>query len=170
MVVQTLKKRQVAVQTLKKRQVVIPAKAGTHFQKEELGPRLRGGDIRGRSASEVHSEQAFPDVQHVLRLHRLVQPRIRNDMDLVVGAPPVQPEVSLAAALRRAPAARERVPQRHAALEAVGAQVFPKDPTHPYYVECVNLPENGVAPPSGNDYNACPLTDRLRARLVEKQS
>src|SRR5882762_5059866 len=56
------------------------------------------------------------------------------------------------------------------ALEAVGAQVFPKDPTHPYYVECVNLPENGVAPPRGNDYNACPLTDRLRARLVQKQT
>jgi uncharacterized protein YvpB len=57
-----------------------------------------------------------------------------------------------------------------AALEAVGAQVFPKDPTHPYYVECVNLPEKGVAPPSGNDYSACPLTDRLRARLVQKQT
>jgi uncharacterized protein YvpB len=57
-----------------------------------------------------------------------------------------------------------------AALEAVGAQVFPKDPTHPYYVECVNLPEKGVAPPSGNDYSACPLTDRLRARLIEKQT
>jgi uncharacterized protein YvpB len=57
-----------------------------------------------------------------------------------------------------------------AALEAVGAQVFPKDPQHPYYVECVNLPENGLAPPSGNDYTACPLTDRMRARLVETQA
>ncbi|TMD87786.1 MAG: hypothetical protein E6I78_01895, partial [Chloroflexi bacterium] len=56
------------------------------------------------------------------------------------------------------------------ALEAVGAQVFPKDPQHPYYVECVNLPEKGVAPPGGNDYSACPLTDRLRARLVQKQT
>jgi len=56
------------------------------------------------------------------------------------------------------------------ALEAVGAQVFPKDPLHPYYVECVNLPEKGVAPPGGNDYSACPLTDRLRARLVQKQT
>jgi uncharacterized protein YvpB len=57
-----------------------------------------------------------------------------------------------------------------AALEAVGAQVFPKDPTHPYYVECVNVPEKGVAPPGGNDYSACPLTDRMRARLVHKQT
>jgi uncharacterized protein YvpB len=57
-----------------------------------------------------------------------------------------------------------------AALEAVGGQVFPKDPQHPYYVECVNLPEKGVAPPSGNDYSACPLTDRMRARLVQKQT
>src|SRR5467141_682005 len=57
-----------------------------------------------------------------------------------------------------------------AALVAVGSQVFPKDPQYPYYVECVNLPENGVAPPSGNDYSACPLTDRLRARLVQKQT
>ena len=40
------------------------------------------------------------------------------------------------------------------ALEAVGAQVFPKDPQHPYYVECVNLPEKGIAPPGGNDYSA----------------
>ena len=56
------------------------------------------------------------------------------------------------------------------ALEAVGAQVFPKDPQHGYYVECVNLPEKGVAPPGGNDYSACPLTDRLRARLVQKQT
>jgi uncharacterized protein YvpB len=57
-----------------------------------------------------------------------------------------------------------------AALEAVGAQMFPRDPKHPYYVECVNLPENGLAPPGGNDYSACPLTDRMRARLVEKQT
>jgi len=57
-----------------------------------------------------------------------------------------------------------------AALEAVGGQVFPKDPQHPYYVECVNLPEKGVAPPGGNDYSACPLTDRMRARLVQKQT
>jgi uncharacterized protein YvpB len=57
-----------------------------------------------------------------------------------------------------------------AALEAVGAQVFPKDPQHPYYVECVNLPEKGVAPPGGNDYSACPLTNRMRARLVQKQT
>lgn len=57
-----------------------------------------------------------------------------------------------------------------AALEAVGGQVFPKDPQHAYYVECVNLPEKGVAPASGNDYSACPLTDRMRARLVQKQT
>jgi uncharacterized protein YvpB len=57
-----------------------------------------------------------------------------------------------------------------AALEAVGAQVFPKDPKHAYYVECVNLPESGTAPQSGNDYSACPLTDRLRARLIQKQT
>jgi uncharacterized protein YvpB len=57
-----------------------------------------------------------------------------------------------------------------AALEAVGGQVFPKDAQHPYYVECVNLPEQGVAPPSGNDYSACPLTDSMRARLVQKQT
>ena len=56
-----------------------------------------------------------------------------------------------------------------AALEAVGAQVFPKDATHPYYVECVNLPENSVAPASGNDYSACPLTDRMRTRLIQTQ-
>jgi uncharacterized protein YvpB len=48
--------------------------------------------------------------------------------------------------------------------------VFPKDPQHPYYVECVNVRENGVAPPGGNDYSACPLTDRMRARLVQKQT
>jgi uncharacterized protein YvpB len=56
------------------------------------------------------------------------------------------------------------------ALEAVGRQVFPKDPKLPYYVECINLPENGIAPVSGNDYSACPLTDRMRARLVQKQT
>jgi uncharacterized protein YvpB len=57
-----------------------------------------------------------------------------------------------------------------AALEAVGGKVFPKDQQHAYYVECVNLPENGVAPASGNDYSACPLTDRMRARLVQRQT
>jgi uncharacterized protein YvpB len=56
------------------------------------------------------------------------------------------------------------------ALEAVGRQVFPKDPKLPYYVECINLPENGIAPIRGNDYSACPLTDRMRARLVQKQT
>src|SRR2546421_877321 len=56
------------------------------------------------------------------------------------------------------------------ALEAVGAQMFPKDPQHPYYVECVNLPEKGVVPPGGNDYSACPLTDHMRARLIQTQA
>src|ERR1700716_351507 len=56
------------------------------------------------------------------------------------------------------------------ALEAVGRQVFPKDPKLPYYVECINLPENGIAPIRGNDYSGCPLTDRMRARLVQKQT
>jgi uncharacterized protein YvpB len=57
-----------------------------------------------------------------------------------------------------------------AALEAVGAQVFPRHPKRGYYVECVNLAENGVASPSGNDYSACPLTGRMRVRLVERQT
>jgi uncharacterized protein YvpB len=57
-----------------------------------------------------------------------------------------------------------------AALEAVGGKVFPKDPQHAYYVECINLPENGVVSPSGNDYSSCPLTDRMRARLVAQQT
>ena len=57
-----------------------------------------------------------------------------------------------------------------AALEAVGAQVFPKDPKRSFYVECVNLPENGLAPQSGNDYSACPLTGSMRSRLVQTQA
>jgi uncharacterized protein YvpB len=57
-----------------------------------------------------------------------------------------------------------------AALEAVGGQVFPKHPQYAYYVECVNFRENGVGPADGNDYSACPLTDRMRARLVQKQT
>jgi len=77
--------------------------------------------------------------------------------------------VAVSAARSAPPAATAPLPTV-AALEAVGAQAFPKDPQHAYYVECVNLPENGVAPPSGNDYSACPLTDRLRARLVQKQT
>jgi uncharacterized protein YvpB len=57
-----------------------------------------------------------------------------------------------------------------AALEAVGGQVFPKDPQNAYYVECVNFAEKGVTPATGNDYSACPLTGPMRARLVEKQT
>lgn len=66
-------------------------------------------------------------------------------------------------------AAPARVPSV-AALVAVGAQLFPKDPTHPYYLECVNVADNGIARPSGNDYSDCPLTDRMRARLIQKQT
>lgn len=56
------------------------------------------------------------------------------------------------------------------AREAVGGQVFPKHPQYAYYVESVNFRKNGVAPAGGDDYSACPLTDRMRARLIQKQT
>jgi uncharacterized protein YvpB len=54
-----------------------------------------------------------------------------------------------------------------AALTAVAEQTFPKHPQYPIYVECINFRENGIRPAGGNDYSDCPLTDAMRARLVQ---
>ena len=58
------------------------------------------------------------------------------------------------------------------ALTAVAEQLFPKAPGFPYYVECINFPEHGAGLPNGqgNDYSACPLTDAMRARLLQTQA
>src|SRR6202521_1101254 len=107
-------------------------------------------------------------VERERRMMDPVRTRVWIAVALTVGVLAGGGVVSVYAA-RSAPPASPALPSV-AALEAVGAQAFPKDPQHAYYVECVNLPENGVAPASGNDYSACPLTDRLRARLVQKQT
>lgn len=57
-----------------------------------------------------------------------------------------------------------------AALTAVAEQVFPLYAKYGYYVECINFKENGVRPPSGNDYSACPITDTLLARMTQTQA
>ncbi|HVS07176.1 MAG TPA: C39 family peptidase [Candidatus Dormibacteraeota bacterium] len=57
-----------------------------------------------------------------------------------------------------------------AALTALADQVFPLNTTFGYYVECINLKENGAARPGGNDYSGCPITDALRARMVATQA
>lgn len=57
-----------------------------------------------------------------------------------------------------------------AALTSLAEQIFPKAPQYPYYVECINFRQNGAAQPGGNDYGACPLTDAMRARLVQTQA
>jgi uncharacterized protein YvpB len=60
--------------------------------------------------------------------------------------------------------ATEPAPPSAAELAAVGARLIPQVPAYGYYVECVNFPENGAAPASGeNDYSACPITPRLRS-------
>lgn len=56
------------------------------------------------------------------------------------------------------------------ALTTVAEQVFPLYAKYGYYVECINLKENGVRPPSGNDYSACPITDSLLARMTATQA
>jgi uncharacterized protein YvpB len=37
-------------------------------------------------------------------------------------------------------------------------------------VECINFKENGVAPPSGNDYSACPITRSLESTMSKTQA
>jgi uncharacterized protein YvpB len=51
-------------------------------------------------------------------------------------------------------------------LTDVGSQIFPYLPQFQYYTTCINLKENGAEPPGGHDYSACPITDKLRARLA----
>jgi uncharacterized protein YvpB len=57
-----------------------------------------------------------------------------------------------------------------AALTAVAEQVFPLYVRYGYYVECINFKQNGIRPPSGNDYSACPITDTLQARMIQTQA
>src|SRR5205807_1508338 len=54
-----------------------------------------------------------------------------------------------------------------ATLTAIGQQLFPLVPQFGYYTTCVNLPERGAPPLTGNDYSAWPLTDAMRARLAQ---
>src|ERR1700694_3460477 len=55
-------------------------------------------------------------------------------------------------------------------LTDLGAQVFPYLPQYQIYTTCINVKENGAAPPGGPDYSACPITDALRARLQATQA
>jgi uncharacterized protein YvpB len=55
-------------------------------------------------------------------------------------------------------------------LTDLGAQVFPYIAKYQIYTTCINVKENGAAPPGGPDYSACPITDALRARLQATQA
>jgi uncharacterized protein YvpB len=55
-------------------------------------------------------------------------------------------------------------------LTDLGAQIFPYIATYQIYTTCINVKENGAAPPGGPDYSACPITDALRARLQATQA
>jgi uncharacterized protein YvpB len=65
--------------------------------------------------------------------------------------------------------ARTSLPSQ-AELSALANQVIPHHPQYDFYVECINFKENGVAPPTGNDYSTCPLTPELRAHMEETQA
>src|SRR3981081_2322796 len=51
-----------------------------------------------------------------------------------------------------------------------GAQIFPYIAPYQIYTTCINVKENGAAPPGGPDYSACPITDALRARPQATQA
>jgi uncharacterized protein YvpB len=55
-------------------------------------------------------------------------------------------------------------------LTDLAAQIFPYVPQFQIYSTCINLKENGAEPPGGHDYSACPITDKLRARLQATQA
>src|SRR6202165_1676211 len=55
-------------------------------------------------------------------------------------------------------------------LTDLGAQIFPYIAKYQIYTTCINVKENGAAPPGGPDYSACPITDALRARLQATQA
>ncbi len=55
-------------------------------------------------------------------------------------------------------------------LQAVAGRVIVQPPGQSNYVECVNLRENGKAPPGGNDYSACPLTNKLLTQWMATQA
>jgi uncharacterized protein YvpB len=57
-----------------------------------------------------------------------------------------------------------------AQLTDLGAQIFPYVPQFQIYTTCINFKENGAEPPGGHDYSACPITDKLRARLQATQA
>ncbi len=52
----------------------------------------------------------------------------------------------------------------------MGEKVFPYLSNYRYYVECVNLPENGRDNPGHNDYSACPVSTTYRQRLDASQT
>ena len=58
------------------------------------------------------------------------------------------------------------------ALDALGEQIFPRHPVYGYYVSCVNFPENGAwaPPPQPPDYSVCPITERLRGRMLRERA
>ncbi len=55
-------------------------------------------------------------------------------------------------------------------LQAVAGRVIVQQPGQSNYVECVNLRQNGNAPQGGNDYSACPLTNKLRSQWTATQA
>lgn len=65
------------------------------------------------------------------------------------------------------PAAELEPPATVEELTALGERIIVLHPVYGYYVECINLPENGALPPSmENDYSACPITPRLLAVMA----
>src|SRR5262245_24272655 len=73
-----------------------------------------------RFISAVRLEQALAHVQHVVGPGRLFQLGAVDDLRAAIRVAPVQAQVALAAALGGAAAARERLPEGHAAFEAIG--------------------------------------------------